>query len=52
LFSEYSNEADDLLDAEYAGKFKQACKELILIEMDDQVVAMWGLVALISHYPK
>ncbi|MGE1527037.1 IS5 family transposase [Pseudomonas putida] len=39
-------------DAEYAGKRKQARKELFLIEMD-QVVPWQGLIALIeSHYPK
>ena len=39
-------------DAEYAGKRKQARKELFLIEMD-QVVPWKGLIALIEpHYPK
>lgn len=39
-------------DAEYAGKRKQTCKGLFMIEMD-QVVPWLGLMALIeSHYPK
>jgi len=39
-------------EAEYAGKRKQARKELFLIEMD-QVVAWKGLIALVEpHYPK
>jgi transposase, IS5 family len=39
-------------DAEYAGKRKQARKELFLIDMD-QVVSWKGLIALLEpHYPK
>ena len=39
-------------DAEYAGKRKQTCKELFLIEMD-QVVPWKGLIVLIEpHCPK
>ena len=39
-------------EAEYAGKRKQTCKELLLVEMD-QVVPWKGLVALIDpHYSK
>jgi IS5 family transposase len=41
-----------LADAEYAGKRKQPCKELFLIETD-QVLPWKGLIALIEpYYPK